>query len=205
MAGQYLVTIGDISNIPQLIKDEYLMGDNTPRVAFVGRSNVGKSSLINAVLAEKKLAYVSKQPGKTKGIHFFRWTEHRIIVADLPGYGFAKTSKDERDRWNRFIEQYFKSDKSLARVYVLMDSRRGFMDVDIQAIEFLTGLGVDVGFVFTKTDQLKNQKETAAAKKSVKEGLKRWNAEMSQIHWISSHENDGISGLIQEIREIKRA
>ncbi|MCM0606301.1 MAG: ribosome biogenesis GTP-binding protein YsxC [Xanthomonadaceae bacterium] len=205
MAGQYLVTIGDISNIPQVIKDEYLMGDNTPRVAFVGRSNVGKSSLINAVLAEKKLAYVSKQPGKTKGIHFFRWTEHKIIVADLPGYGFAKTSKDERDRWNRFIEQYFKTDKSLARVYVLMDSRRGFMDVDIQAIEFLTGLGVDVGFVFTKIDQLKNQKATAAAKKEIKEGLKRWDADMSQIHWISAHDNGGIAGLVQEIREIKRA
>lgn len=205
MAGQYLVTIGDISNIPQVIKGEYLMGDNTPRVAFVGRSNVGKSSLINAVLAEKKLAYVSKQPGKTKGIHFFRWSEHKIIVADLPGYGFAKTSKDERDRWANFINEYFKKDESLARVYVLMDSRRGFMPADLLAIDFLIGLGVDVGFVFTKTDQLKNQKEKAASQKAVKEELKRWDVSVEHIHWVSSNDNNGIAKLVQEIREIKRA
>lgn len=205
MAGQYLVTIGDISNIAQVVKGEYLNGDNTPRVAFVGRSNVGKSSLINALLAEKKLAYVSKQPGKTKGIHFFRWTEHKIIVADLPGYGFAKTSKDERDRWNRFIEKYLKSDERLIRVYVLIDSRRGFMPIDIEAIQFLAKVGMEVGFVFTKVDQLKNQKETAKQKKEITAQLAKWNLSEGHLHWVSSHENDGIAALINEVREIENS
>lgn len=200
MAGKYWVTIGDVSNIPQVIKDEYLHGEALPRVAFIGRSNVGKSSLINAILGER-LAFVSKQPGKTKGIHFFKWIEAKIFVADLPGYGFAKTSKEERGRWSRFIEAYFKSDPHLKKVYVLMDSRRGVMDSDVEALEFFNRLGIPIGFVFTKIDQWKNQKEASQKKKDVKNSMLELELDDFPVFWISSTSKDGLPQLFKDIQE----
>jgi len=195
-----MITIGDISNVAQVMSGPALGGEMLPRVAFVGRSNVGKSSLINAILGEKNLAYVSKQPGKTKGIHFFMWPEEKKIIADLPGYGFAKTARDERDRWMKFINAYLKKDILLKRVYVLLDSRRGFMESDLQALDFLTGLKIPFSLVMTKIDQLKNQKEASAQKKAVKSVLDEMNWDESKVFWVSSKSKDGLGDLLKAVK-----
>src|SRR5947209_2966933 len=107
MAGTFLLTIGDQSGFEGLINGKFLKGHGEPRFAMVGRSNVGKSTLINHILAAT-LARVSNVPGKTRAIHLYLWKEAKKIVADLPGYGHAGVSKAERDRWAAFISTYLR-------------------------------------------------------------------------------------------------
>src|SRR4051812_5723044 len=100
MSGEFILTIGDRSQLEsgKLIRGPFLKGRREPRIALVGRSNVGKSSLINSIL-EAKLARISTEPGKTRAIHCYLWNEAARILVDLPGYGYARVSKVERERW----------------------------------------------------------------------------------------------------------
>ena len=110
--------------------------DDFSEVAFIGRSNVGKSSLLNMLLGRKNLVKTSKKPGKTITINFFK-VNSEFHMVDLPGYGFAKRSKTEKAKWRAFIEDYLISRKELRQIFVLIDSRRGVMDIDRDTIEFL--------------------------------------------------------------------
>src|SRR5580700_2889220 len=114
MAAEFVVTIGDVSGIPGVFNGKFLKGRGEPRVAMVGRSNVGKSSLINALVGTR-VAQVSAEPGKTRAIHFYHWKEAGRIIADLPGYGYARASKDERERWAKFVDGYFREDSNIER------------------------------------------------------------------------------------------
>jgi GTP-binding protein len=165
---------------------------------MVGRSNVGKSSLINALLGTR-LAQVSNQPGKTRCIHFYFWKEKKKIVADLPGYGFAKTSAQERERWNRFIEAYLKQDQALERAIVLLDSRHGPTELDCDAIRFLSSLSVPITFVFTKVDSLKNQAERAARLKQASQALRELGYDPELALWVSSKTQAGMKRLATEL------
>lgn len=200
MAGEFVHTIGDQSQIPELFRGDSLKGRSEPRVAFIGRSNVGKSSLINALCAST-LAQTSKQPGKTRCIHFYFWKDVRVVVADLPGYGYAKTSHAERERWAEFIDAYLKADPKLALALVLLDSRHGPTELDVQAIQFLKSEGIPVTFVMTKSDALKTQSERASRKKEVEQAVLKLGFDAGFIHWVSSKTKDGLKRLTSELAE----
>jgi GTP-binding protein len=127
---------------------------NLPEVAFVGRSNVGKSSLINALVGRSGLARVSHTPGRTRQINLFRIRD-ALMLADLPGYGFARVSKAEARSWNDLIRGYLRTRRSLRRVVLLLDARRGVMASDEDVMQLLDEAAVAFTTVLTKVDALK--------------------------------------------------
>ena len=127
-----------------------------PEIAFAGRSNVGKSSLLNALFNRKKLAKVSQTPGKTSTINFFLTKEARFV--DLPGYGYAKVSKSERLRWAELIEGYFNQERNFALVCSLIDIRHPATELDENMVGFLQEAQLPYLIVLTKGDKLSNSK-----------------------------------------------
>lgn len=125
-----------------------------PEIAFVGRSNVGKSSLLNSLVGAKQLARVSSTPGKTQEINFFRIDDAYRFV-DLPGYGYAKASQQKRRSWGQLITTYFESDRPLALVVQLIDSRLPLQDSDARVLRWYVEEGFPVQVVLTKIDKLK--------------------------------------------------
>ena len=134
-----------------------------PEVAFVGRSNVGKSSLINALTGRKSLARVSRTPGRTQQINFFR-LGGRLMLADLPGYGFARAPKGKIAQWSDLALRYLKSRPTLRRVLVLVDSRHGLKDSDRALFDLLDAGAVSYQVVLTKVDALKGDDAAARAR-----------------------------------------
>src|ERR1051325_4663410 len=126
--------------------------DGLPEIAVTGRSNVGKSSLINALADRKQLARVSGTPGKTQVLNYFKVNDSFYLV-DMPGYGYAKRSKTERAQWAKMIEMYLKNRETLRAVGVLMDSRHDLMESDRDALEWLHEHEVPAFVVMTKGDQ----------------------------------------------------
>ena len=124
-----------------------------PEIAFAGRSNVGKSSLINALLRRSKAARVSNTPGRTREINFFKVNDQFILV-DLPGYGYARISKDRKAEWKPMIEGYLKSSTNLRGIVQLLDVRHDPTKDDLQMLDFLSETGVPTMVVMTKTDKL---------------------------------------------------
>ena len=137
-------------------KDQLPKG-TLPEIVFSGKSNVGKSSLINKLVNRKALARVSATPGKTATINFFRLPECRLV--DLPGYGYAKVSKGERDRWASLVEGYFAQERPIALVIQLVDMRHKPTADDLQMVSFLQQTGRPFLVVCTKSDKL-NRSET---------------------------------------------
>lgn len=133
-----------------------LPASNLPEVSFAGRSNVGKSSLINKLFGRKKLAMVSSTPGKTATINFF--VSGTVNFVDLPGYGYAQVSKSEKDRWARLIEEYFNQDRRFALVCCLVDIRHDVSKLDINMVRFLQHMDIPFAIVFTKADKLSKSK-----------------------------------------------
>jgi len=202
MSGVFVHTVGDASQLDDVLKGEFLKGHREPRIAMVGRSNVGKSSLINALVGGT-LARVSKEPGKTRCIHFYLWKEPKVMIADLPGYGYAKASHEERDRWAEFINAYMRRDEKLLRAVVLLDGRHGPTDLDRSAIQFLSSEGIPVTFVMTKLDQLKTQSERAARKKEVATVMKEMGFSPEFVFWVSAKTKDGLKSLTEELSQLK--
>jgi GTP-binding protein len=199
MPSEYLITLADPGQIPTLLKRGFLHGHSEPRIAFVGRSNVGKSSLINALL-EQKIARVSAMPGKTKAIHFFLWQDLRKIVADLPGYGFAKVAHSEKNAWVRLLDSYFSADKALECVLLLFDSRHGPTEQDLEALEFFANKGIPIQIVLTKTDQLKNQSDRAKRKREILEALSPYTLEAEDLAWVSVKDKKSIAILRERLK-----
>jgi GTP-binding protein len=143
-ACEFVWGTGDIGSLPP---------QSLPEIAFVGRSNAGKSSLINALTNRKTLARVSHTPGRTREINFFRLGE-RLMLADLPGYGYAKASKTMTAEWQKLIFAYLRGRASLRRVSLLIDARRGVLDLDRDVMKLLDEAAVSFGVVLTKIDKL---------------------------------------------------
>ena len=122
---------------------------------MVGRSNVGKSSLINAVLKKKAVARVSQTPGKTQAVQFYLVNE-RFYIVDLPGYGYAKVSKTMRSSWAQLIQSYLETSDDLRLIFLLLDARRTPSDDDLQMHEWTQGAAIDERIVLTKSDKLSN-------------------------------------------------
>ncbi len=131
---------------------EQLEASDLPEICFSGRSNVGKSSLINKVLGRKSIARVSSKPGKTVTVNFYRVDNVRLV--DLPGYGYAKVPFSERDRWSDLMEGYFGSGRNIKKVFQLVDMRHPATAFDISMLEFLSHYGIDYTVVLTKADKL---------------------------------------------------
>ncbi len=141
-------------------KDQLPRGE-LPEIVFSGKSNVGKSSLINKLVNRKALARVSATPGKTATINFYKLSECRLV--DLPGYGYARVSKSERDRWASLVEGYFAQDRNIALVIQLVDMRHKPTADDLQMVDFLLQTGRPFIVVCTKSDKLnrtENQQQT---------------------------------------------
>ena len=134
-----------------------LPDSDLPEIAFAGRSNVGKSSLLNKLFQRKNLARVSSVPGKTITINFYQVDEYNFV--DLPGYGYAKVAKTEKDRWAEMMEGYFNSDRNIKLVIQLVDMRHPPTKDDIMMMEFLQATGYEFIVVMTKADKLKKKKD----------------------------------------------
>ena len=151
---RYLASYGTVEQLPQ---------SKAPEVSFVGRSNVGKSSLINKLFNRKSLAKVSGKPGKTANINFFE--ADGIHFVDLPGYGFAQRSQAEKQRWADLIDAYFTSERSHNLVVALVDIRLDAQALDLQMIDYLKGAGLPFIIALTKSDKLSRQKQQAQLRK----------------------------------------
>ncbi|ABR33511.1 MULTISPECIES: ribosome biogenesis GTP-binding protein YihA/YsxC [Clostridium] len=175
-------------------KNQYPI-DNRVEVAFVGRSNVGKSSLINSLTNRKKLAKVSQTPGKTRLVNFFLINDDFYLV-DLPGYGYAKVSKAEKDSWGKTVEMYLTGREQLKRVVLLVDSRHKPTGDDIIMHEWIKHFGYDVIVVATKSDKL-TRNELKKNEKVIKETLKL-NSD-DKLYFFSSLNKDGKDELIDNL------
>ena len=143
---------------------EELPKDGLPEVAFAGRSNVGKSSLINTLLGKKRLAQTSSTPGKTRTINFYR-VEEKLYLVDLPGYGFAKVSEAMRRQWRRLIETYFETSEQLRGAVVIVDARHEPTELDVQMARWLADLQIPFLVAATKSDKLSSSALQRALKK----------------------------------------
>ena len=135
---------------------EGLPESDLPEIAFAGRSNVGKSSLLNALTGRKALARTSKTPGRTRQINLFRLNE-KLLLVDLPGYGYARASKEDVQRWTELVELYLRGRPTLKRVLLLIDVRHGLKELDRNLLSLLDVVGVSYQIVLTKVDKLKPQ------------------------------------------------
>ena len=168
-----------------------------PEIAFVGRSNVGKSSMINRVFSRKGLARVSSSPGKTATINFFKLNNLRF--ADLPGYGFAKVSKAEKEHWGSLMDGYFSSDRNIVLVMSLMDMRHPASNDDLVMLDFLKQSGIPFVIVLTKCDKLSKTQRNEMLLKT-KEFL--GNDFDNEIIEFSSQTGEGADRIRQIFEEI---
>ena len=137
-----------------------------PEIAFAGRSNVGKSSLINYVLGRKNLVKVSNTPGKTRLINFFSICSNPsdFLLVDLPGYGFAQGPVKEKEQWQFMIEEFLRERNELLGIFLLVDSRRGVQQMDISLMEWLFAHNLKACVIYTKTDKIKRNEKTKITK-----------------------------------------
>jgi GTP-binding protein len=175
-------------------KNQYPI-DNRVELAFVGRSNVGKSSLINSLTNRKKLAKVSQTPGKTRLVNFFLINDDFYLV-DLPGYGYAKVSKAEKDSWGKTVETYLNGREQLKRVVLLVDSRHKPTNDDIMMHEWIKHFGYDVIVVATKSDKL-TRNNLKKSEKIIIETLKL--DQNDKLYFFSSFNKDGKDELIDKL------
>ncbi len=138
------------------VKQSTFIRDGRPQVTFAGRSNVGKSSVINRLLGRKNFARVGATPGKTSQINYFR-IDGQIYFTDLPGYGYAKVSKEERDRWGRLMENYFQEDGLITVGVLIVDARHKPTADDVTMCDWFKGTGCPYIVVANKLDKLKNR------------------------------------------------
>lgn len=171
-----------------------------PEYAFIGRSNVGKSSLINMLTARKGLAMTSQKPGKTQLINHFIINDAWYLV-DLPGYGYARLGKDSRDSLRRMIEDYVLERKELVLLFVLLDCRHDPQKIDLEFIQWLGEEGVPFALVFTKADKL-SKGRLAANVEAYKATLHEEWEELPPIFVTSSEERMGRDELLGYIEEI---
>ena len=178
-------------------KIEQLPTPDLPEVAFAGRSNVGKSSLINALVGMNKLARASNEPGRTREVNFFD-LGGRLRLVDLPGYGWAKAGKQVTKKFQNLGRDYLRGRVSLKRVYLLIDSRHGLKSVDAEALDALDEAAVSYQIVLTKADKLKKGEGEAMAAQTLKAIAKR-PAAYPAVLVTSSDKGDGVPELRAEI------
>jgi GTP-binding protein len=168
-----------------------------PEVAFAGRSNVGKSSLINALVGQKHLARASNEPGRTREVNFFLLDE-RVRLVDLPGYGFARASKGTTAQFQNLGRAYLRGRPNLKRVYLLIDARHGLKPVDAEALDALDLAAVSYQIVLTKADKLKPAEVEAVTQATARAIVKR-PAAFPRVLATSAEKGGGLPDLRAEI------
>ena len=175
--------------------------ETVSEIAFSGRSNVGKSSLINSITGTKFTARTSQNPGRTQQLNFFEVGNGQIRLVDFPGFGYAKASKSSIQKWNNLIKSYIKYRSSLVRVFLLIDSRRGITNPDRDAMEIFNKLAVSYQIVLTKIDKLKSSELISIFEGVIKESHKNVAAHPF-IHLTSSVKGIGVNFLRADIARL---
>lgn len=184
---EFETSFGNFAQMPQSSK---------PEIVFSGRSNVGKSSLLNKILNRKSLARVSASPGKTITINFFKLENARLV--DLPGYGYAKVSQSEKKRWSKMIESYFNSNRDIKLVVQLIDMRHSPTKDDFQMLDFLTQLDFPFVVALTKSDKL-NKTQYNTQLENLTEELSPFN--VKQIIPFSAKSGEGADKIKSAIEK----
>ncbi|MDH5797622.1 MAG: ribosome biogenesis GTP-binding protein YihA/YsxC [Paracoccaceae bacterium] len=188
-----LLFAGPIDFLKGVVAMDGLPPDDRPEVCFAGRSNVGKSSLINALTGRKALARASNTPGRTQEINFFTCADSHYLV-DLPGYGFANAPLPVVEKWQRLLKAYLSGRASLRRAFVLVDARHGIKKVDEEIMDLLDKSAVTFQVVLTKADKVK-AKELEKVLSQVRTGLSKHPAAYPELVVTSSEKGDGIEIL----------
>jgi len=191
---KFVISNTDISKCPEATMPEY---------AFIGRSNVGKSSLINFLTNRKKLAKISSQPGKTQLINHFIINDTWYLV-DLPGYGYAKVSKQSRNIWKGFIKKYLLDRKNLICIFVLIDSRHKPQDIDINFMLNLSNNALPFSIVFTKSDKISKSQLTKNIENYKTYMLERWES-LPDIFITSSFKQKGKEEILEYIEKLNKS
>ena len=187
----YFGSFVDVEKCPKEIVPEY---------AFIGRSNVGKSSLINYLTEKKADAKVSGAPGKTRTINYFTINTNKWYLVDLPGYGYARTSKSTREDWDKFIRTYLRKRPQLINLFVLIDTRIPPQKIDLEFIEWLGEHQIPFSIVFTKNDKPKSLNNLNNRKAFENELLKTWE-ELPNMFLSSSASNLGRENILTFIEQ----
>ncbi|MDL2255909.1 ribosome biogenesis GTP-binding protein YihA/YsxC [Parabacteroides sp. OttesenSCG-928-K15] len=193
-SAEFVISNTDVAKCPQ---------DNKPEYAFIGRSNVGKSSLINMLTNHKGLAMTSQKPGKTQLINHFIINGEWYLV-DLPGYGYAQRGKEGRERIQKIIEDYILEREAMTNLFVLLDCRHAPQKIDLEFMEWLGENGIPFSIIFTKIDKLSKSRlsENLEAYKNVL--LEVWE-ELPPLFVTSSEKRDGREDVLQYIEEINKS
>jgi GTP-binding protein len=190
---KFLSAAGSLHSLPS---------GRAPEVAFAGRSNVGKSSLINALTGRKALARTSNTPGRTQELIFFGGPE-RLVLVDLPGYGYAAAAKSKVAAWTSLIRDYLNGRAALARVYVLIDARHGLKTTDAEIFDTLGKAAVSYQIVLTKSDQV-SPAELVEQSQSVEQAMRKRAAAFPELIATSAHTGAGIPALRAAIARLLR-
>lgn len=189
--------IRDIQMDMSAVRIEQYPDDGLPQIALVGRSNVGKSSTINSLLNRKRMARVSGTPGKTRTINFYKINKEFYLV-DLPGYGYAKLSKESKASWGKVMEDYFIHSKNLVHVFILVDIRHEPKEDDLIMFDFVRHFDIPVSIIATKSDKV-SKNEAAKANTVIK---KKLGLVGERILHISSLKKTGVEDIWQHIVDI---
>ncbi len=185
---EFIMSCPNISTLPE---------PNAMEITFAGRSNVGKSSLLNALTNRKQLARVSNTPGRTQTLNFFHIDE-KFYLVDIPGYGYARASKNEIEKWNRVMRSYLSGRPTLRRVFLLIDSRHGIKDVDREMVKRLDEAAVNYQLILTKIDKIKKV-DLDKVMKECEAFISEHGAAHPEIIASSAEKNDGIDAIRREI------
>ena len=189
--------INEVEFIGSYDREQACPKENKPEFAFIGRSNVGKSSLINMLTGRTNIARVSKSPGKTQLINYFLVNDLWYLV-DLPGYGYAKISKKKREAWEKMIERYLVTRRNLVTAFILLDSRLPLQKIDLEFINWMGERNIPFNIVYTKIDKIKKSELKGNIKRIESELLKYWNY-LPESFITSAETNQGKETLIEYI------
>lgn len=191
--------INEVEYVASFPRESKCPKGKMPEFAFIGRSNVGKSSLINMITGRKDLARVSKQPGKTSMINYFI-VDDRWHLVDLPGYGYAKSSKKTRESWHKMITTYLKHRQQLFCAFVLLDARHELQAIDKDFIDWLGEAGVPFVIIYTKIDKVKKKDREEHIKRIESALLEEW-TELPPSFVTSSEDRIGQEELLEFINQ----